>query len=91
MSAPSTRTTAVGLRAAQLDAVAAAWTVLSTAYGRLPETGFVDAMRSPTELAQWPYDDRESAGGVTLLLRSGERAASGCAIPRWACRPIRPT
>lgn len=61
----------------RLDAVAAAWTVLSTVYGRLPEAGFVDALRSPEQLAAWPYDDRASAAGVELLVRSGRRAAQG--------------
>lgn len=62
---------------AELDAAAAAWTVFSTAYGRLPEAGFVDALRSAEQLAQWPYADRESAAGIDLLVRSGRRAAGG--------------
>lgn len=61
----------------RLDSVAAAWTVLSTVYGRLPDASFVAAMRAPEQLAQWPYDDRESLSGVELLVRSGERAALG--------------
>lgn len=75
MSAPQTSpaTTAV----TDLDSVAAAWTVLSTAYGVLPEAGFVDALRSADQLADWPYADRESRAGVRLLVRSGERAAAG--------------
>lgn len=63
--------------ATDLDGVAAAWTVLSTAYGVLPEPGFVDALRSADQLAAWPYADRESRAGVRLLVGSGERAAAG--------------
>lgn len=63
--------------AADLDAAAAAWTVFSTAYGRLPEPGFVDALRSAEQLAGWPYDDRESRSGIRLLVGSGDRAGRG--------------
>lgn len=54
-----------------LDDVAAAWTVLSTAFGREPEQAFVDALRSPEQLAAWPYEDPATSGGVRLLVRSG--------------------
>lgn len=55
----------------ELDGVAAAWTVLSTAFGREPEQAFVDALRSPEQLAAWPYEDPATSGGVRLLVRSG--------------------
>lgn len=56
----------------RLDQAAAAWTVLSTAYGRLPQAGFVDTLRSPEELTHWPYQDRTSRAGIVLLTRSAE-------------------
>lgn len=62
---------------ADLDAVAAAWTVLSTGYGREPEPAFVAALRDPDQLASWPYDDPDSAAGVRLLVRSGTGRGSG--------------
>lgn len=69
---------------ADLDAAAAAWTVFSTAYGMEPAGSFVTAMRSPEQLAEWPYDDPLTAGGIRLLERSGQRAAEadeGEALP----------
>ena len=65
------------MRAEHLDALAAAWTVLSTAYGREPEPAFVAALRDPDHLADWPYDDPETTAGVRLLARSGRAAARG--------------
>lgn len=62
---------------ADLDAAAAAWTVFSTAYGLEPVASFVAALRSPEQLAEWPYDDPLTAGGIRLLERSGRRAAEG--------------
>lgn len=66
-----------GPLAAEREAVASAWTVLSTAYGRLPEPAFVEALRSAGQLASWPYDDPVSSEGKELLVRSGRRAAAG--------------
>lgn len=65
------------MRPDQLDALAAAWTVLSTAFGREPEPAFVAAMRDPDQLGTWPYDDPETAAGVRLLVRSGQAAGRG--------------
>lgn len=59
--------------AADLDAAAAAWTVLSAAFGREPDEQFVDAMRRPDDLAAWPLADERSRAGVALLLRSAEQ------------------
>lgn len=65
------------MRPQELDAAAAAWTVLSTVFGREPEPAFVTAMRDPTQLASWPYDDPDSATGIDLLVRSGRAADRG--------------
>lgn len=62
---------------ADLDAVAAAWTVLSTAYGLEPEQTFVAALRDPDQLASWPYADPDTAAGVRLLVRSGTGRGPG--------------
>lgn len=59
------------MRLPDLDAAAAAWTVLSTAFGKLPEDDFVTALRDPDRMADWVYDDRASRHGVDLLIRSG--------------------
>lgn len=65
-------TTSATATAATLDAAASAWTVLSAAFGRPPAEEFCDSLRSPEQLAGWPYDDALSTGGVRLLVRSAE-------------------
>lgn len=69
-----------------LDAAAAGWTVLSTAFGRQPEQPFVAALRDPRQLSQWPYDDPDSMAGRVLLQESGRAAADG--DPREGLRAI---
>lgn len=66
--------------AAGLDAAAAAWTVLSAAFGREPEVEFVAAMRQPDDLAHWPLSDERSRAGVAALLRSAEQGETHAAV-----------
>lgn len=66
-----------GVTPEELDSTAAAWTVLATAYGKVPEERFVTAMRSADQLTHWPYQDRQSVTGIELLIRSGRTATQG--------------
>ncbi len=75
MTTPATHT----LAALRLDAAAAAWTVLSAAFGRPPSEEFCTALRDPAQLERWPYDDAVSARGVRLLVRS---AVAGESLPQ---------
>ena len=67
----SQSTVDVQIHRPDLDAAAAVWTVLSTAYGVIPQSDFVAALRSAEDLAHWPLDDQESRRGRVFLIASG--------------------
>lgn len=56
--------------AEQLDALAAAWTVLSVGFGTAPDEEFSSRLRSAEDLADWPLRDADSRRGTELLARS---------------------